>query len=291
VPRRLTQVQPPPEKHRIVRPIRLVSLPPFEYQLNDNVGSCTITSFVSPAELFVQLAEKNQFDELYTNLHETYLERISCDQVDRLRSFAVHAIGVARNQRDQRFYRVQILKHQREQRTLLVICIDIGEYLTISETSIYELLAEYQRYPAQAIKCTLATIRCAMGEWPRESINLLNRFVGGKGFKTFRFYSMAASNGTITSVKTRSHDSSPSFVHSLNDPAMPIVLFDPNHSAQSINEQLVERNFAVPDENFAEIVRLANETINDLFGIKTQRIHQFIESQQPLNDDHDGQIR
>jgi hypothetical protein len=115
----------------------------------------------------------------------------------RLKIFAVNTLGVARNNRDQRFYRVQIINHDRERKTLLVLCFDFGEYITIQESSIYELIPEFQIYPPQAIKCTLALIHSNNEEWPREAINLINRFIGGKGFKTFRFYSFDTSSRTI----------------------------------------------------------------------------------------------
>ena len=115
----------------------------------------------------------------------------------RLKNFAVNTLGVARNSRDQRFYRVQIINYIRENRTLLVLCFDFGEYITIQETSLYELITEYQIYPPQAIKCTLGLINSVNDDWSREAMNLMNRFVGGKGFKSFRFYSLSAATRTI----------------------------------------------------------------------------------------------
>lgn len=115
----------------------------------------------------------------------------------RLKNFSINALGVARNNRDQRFYRVQIINHDREHRTLLVLCFDFGEYMTISESSIYELIPEFQVYPPQAIKCSLALITSANDDWSREAMNLMNRFIGGKGFKTFRFYSSSTSTRII----------------------------------------------------------------------------------------------
>jgi hypothetical protein len=117
--------------------------------------------------------------------------------MSRLKNFTINSFGVARNNRDQRFYRVQIINHDRERRTLLVLCFDFGEYITIQETSIYELIPEYQIHPPQAIKCSLALINSTNDDWSREAINLMNRFIGGKGFKTFRFYSLSTSTRTI----------------------------------------------------------------------------------------------
>jgi hypothetical protein len=165
--------------------------------LTDNIGSCTITSLTSPSHFFIQLTEKNNFEEIYNNVNETYLERISCDRVSRLKNFSVNTLGVARNTRDQRFYRVQIISHDRDRKTLLVLCFDFGEYLTIQESSIYELIPEFQAYPPQAIKCSLALIQSTNDDWSREAVNLMNRFVGGKGFKTFRFYSLTAATRSI----------------------------------------------------------------------------------------------
>lgn len=130
-------------------------------------------------------------------MNSTYLERISCDRVARMKNFAVNTLGVARNSRDQRFYRVQIINHNRENRTLLVLCFDFGEYITIQETSLYELIAEYQNYPPQAIKCALGLINSVNDDWSREAMNLMNRFVGGKGFKSSRFYSLSPATRTI----------------------------------------------------------------------------------------------
>jgi len=117
--------------------------------------------------------------------------------MQRLKNFSTNTLGVARNNRDQRFYRVQIINHDRERKTLLVLCFDFGEYITIPESSIYELIPEYQIYPAQAIKCSLALIHSTNDDWSREAINLMNRFIGGKGFKTFRFYSLSTSTRVI----------------------------------------------------------------------------------------------
>lgn len=115
----------------------------------------------------------------------------------RLRNFSVNTLGVARNSRDQRFYRVQIINHDWERKTLLVLCFDFGEYITVQEPSIYELIPEYQIYPPQAIKCSLGLVSPINEDWSREAINLMNRFVGGKGFKTFRFYSLSSSTESI----------------------------------------------------------------------------------------------
>jgi hypothetical protein len=115
----------------------------------------------------------------------------------RLKNFSLNALGVARNNRDQRFYRVQIINHDRERKALLVLCIDFGEYITIQESAIYELIPEYQIYPPQAIKCSLALVHSTNEDWSREAINLMNRFIGGKGFKTFRFYSLNSSTRPI----------------------------------------------------------------------------------------------
>jgi hypothetical protein len=60
---------------------------------------------------------------------------------------------------------------------------------------------------------------------------------------------------------------------------MAIVLYDMNSPMNSINEQLIEKNFALPDTNYYESIRLANDALNDIHGYKTQRIRQYIESQ------------
>jgi hypothetical protein len=130
-------------------------------------------------------------------VHEAYLERISTDRIQRLKHLSNNTLGVTRHQRDQRFYRVQIINHDYERKTLLVLCIDIGEYLTIPDSTIYELLAEYQVFPAQAIKCSLALIHANADDWSREANNYFNRWIGGKGFKLFRFYALNQSSGTI----------------------------------------------------------------------------------------------
>lgn len=117
--------------------------------------------------------------------------------MSRLKTFSPNTLGVARNSRDQRFYRVQIINHDREHKTLLVLCFDFGEYITIQESSIYELIPDYQIYPPQAIKCSLALLHPVNDDWSREAFNLMNRFIGGKGFKQFRFYSLSAATQTI----------------------------------------------------------------------------------------------
>ena len=134
---------------------------------------------------------------MYTAVHDTYLQRISCDRVARMKITTVNGIGVARNPRDQRFYRVQIIKHDRERKTLHLLCVDIGEYLTVPDSSIYELLPEYEQYPAQAIQCCLGLISPVTGDWSRESINFIHRQIGTRGFKSFRFYGLCASSGSI----------------------------------------------------------------------------------------------
>ena len=245
------------------RASRSITLPAINVNFPDHIGSCTVTSIISPSHFFIQLTEKNQFDELYTKVHETYLERISCDRIQRLKTASNHVFGVARNQRDQRFYRVQIINHDREHKTLLVLCFDIGEYITIPDGSIYELLPEYQIYPAQAIQCSLALVQPVNDDWVREAVNLMNRFIGGKGFKTFRFYSLDLASGSIK----------------LTDPALSIILYDMNTSDNSINEQLIERKLASPDGNYAEYIRIANDAMTDVNGYKHQRIRQYIESQ------------
>ncbi|CAF1317742.1 unnamed protein product [Adineta ricciae] len=242
---------------------RTTNLPSTNLNLIDNIGSCTITSLTSPSLFFIQLTEKNNFEQIYNSVNETYLERISCDRMTRLKSFAVNTLGVARNIRDQRFYRVQIVSHDRERRTLSVLCIDFGEYLTIQESSIYELIPEFQIYPPQAIKCSLGLIQSTNDAWAREAINLVNRFVGGKGFKTFRFYSLSTSTRSIK----------------LGDPPLPIILYDMNTSMNSLNEQLVEKKLAIPDTSYIEYIRIANDAMNDVNGYKTQRVRQYIESQ------------
>lgn len=176
---------------------RSFHLPPLHLNLNDNISSCTITSVISPSHFFIQLTEKNHFEQIYNNVNETYLERISCDRMTRLKNLSINSLGVARNTRDQRFYRVQIINHDRERRTILALCFDFGEYITIQETAIYELIQEYQIYPAQAIKCSLGLIHSVNDDWSREAINLMNRFIGGKGFKTFQFYSLNTSIQTF----------------------------------------------------------------------------------------------
>jgi hypothetical protein len=52
-----------------------------------------------------------------------------------------------------------------------------------------------------------------------------------------------------------------------------------NTSVNSINEQLIEKKLAIPDSNYQEYIRLANDAMNDLNGYKNQRIRQYIESQ------------
>ncbi|CAF3633254.1 unnamed protein product [Rotaria sp. Silwood1] len=159
---------------------RSSNLPSINLNLNDNISTCTITSITSPSHFFIQLTEKNNFEQIYNSVNETYLERISCDRMTRLKNFSLNTLGVARNNRDQRFYRVQIINHDRERKTLLVLCFDFGEYITIQESSIYELIPEYQIYPPQAIKCSLGLINSINEDWSREAINLMNRFIGGK---------------------------------------------------------------------------------------------------------------
>ncbi|CAF3950478.1 unnamed protein product [Rotaria sordida] len=242
---------------------RSSNLPLINLNLNEHIGSCTITSITSPSHFFIQLTEKNNFEQIYNSVNETYLERISCDRMTRLKTFSLNTLGVARNNRDQRFYRVQIINHDRERKTLLVLCFDFGEYITIQESSLYELIPEYQIYPPQSIKCSLGLIHSINEDWSREAINLMNRFIGGKGFKTFRFYSL---NISIQTIK-------------LGDPPLPIILYDMNTSINSINEQLVERKLAMSDTNYMEYIRIANDAMNDLNGYKNQRIRQYIESQ------------
>ena len=181
----------------------------------------------------------------------------------RLKNFQLNTLGVARNIRDQRFYRVQIINHDRERKTLLVLCFDFGEYITIQESAIYELIPEFQIYPPQSIKCSLGLIHPTNDDWSREAINLMNRFIGGKGFKTFRFYSLSTSIRTIK----------------LSDPSLPIILYDMNTSVNSINEQLIEKKLAIPDTTYMEYIRISNDAMNDLNGYKNQRIRQYIESQ------------
>jgi hypothetical protein len=242
---------------------RTSNLPATNLNLTDNIGSCTITSITSPSHFFIQLTEKNNFEQIYNSVNETYLERISCDRMTRLKNFQLNTLGVARNTRDQRFYRVQIINHDRERKTLLVLCFDFGEYITIQESAIYELIPEFQIYPPQSIKCALGLIHPTNDDWSREAINLMNRFIGGKGFKTFRFYSLSASIRTIK----------------LSDPSLPIILYDMNTSVNSINEQLIEKKLAIPDTTYTEYIRISNDAMNDLNGYKNQRIRQYIESQ------------
>ena len=245
------------------RTSRSIHLPALNVNLDDHIGSCTVTSIVSPSHFFIQLTEKNQFEQLYNGVHDVYLERISCDRISRLKQLTTNNLGVARNPRDQRFYRVQIVNHDYDEKMLLLLCFDIGEYINVADTSIYELLPEFQTASAQALKCSLALIHSANDEWSRESIHLFNRFIGGKGFKTFRFYSIEFSSGSIH----------------LTDPPLTIILYDMNTSNHSINEQLIERKLAIPDSNYFESIRLANDAMNDLNGYKNQRIRQYIESQ------------
>ncbi|CAF1081738.1 unnamed protein product [Adineta steineri] len=242
---------------------RSSNIPSTTLNLTDNIGSCTITSLTSPSHFFIQFTEKNNFEQIYNSVNETYLERISCDRMTRLKNFSINTLGVARNTRDQRFYRVQIINHDRERKTLLVLCFDFGEYITIQETSIYELIPEFLIYPPQSIKCSLGLIHPTNEDWSRESVNLMNRFIGGKGFKTFRFYSLSAATRTI----------------SLSDPPLPIILYDMNTSDNSLNEQLITKKLAIPETNYIEYIRLANDAMNDLNGFKNQRIRQYIESQ------------
>ena len=250
-----------------------ISLPALTVNLTDHIGSCTVTSIISPSHFFIQLTEKNQFEQLYNSVHETYLERISCDQISRLKPLTTNQFGVARNPRDQRFYRVQIISHDYEQKTLLLLCFDIGEYINVVDTAIYELLPEFQLAPAQALKCSLALIHSVNEDWSRESVHLMNRFIGGKGFKTFRFYSIDFSSGPVH----------------LNDAPLSIILYDMNTSNHSINEQLIERKLAIPDSNYFESIRLANDAMNDLNGYKNQRIRQYIESQRTFTQQQQQQ--
>ncbi|CAF3670362.1 unnamed protein product [Rotaria sp. Silwood1] len=254
---------------------RSSNLPSINLNLNDNISTCTITSITSPSHFFIQLTEKNNFEQIYNSVNETYLERISCDRMTRLKNFSLNTLGVARNNRDQRFYRVQIINHDRERKTLLVLCFDFGEYITIQESSIYELIPEYQIYPPQAIKCSLGLINSINEDWSREAINLMNRFIGGKGYKTFRFYSL---NTSIQTIK-------------LGDSPLPIILYDINTSINSINEQLVEKKLAIPDSNYIEYIRIANDAMNDLNGYKTQRIRQYIESQRNYTQQQTDKIQ
>jgi hypothetical protein len=245
------------------RTSRTANLPSLNLNLTDNIGSCTITTVTSPSHFFIQLTEKNHFEQIYNGVNSTYLERISCDRMSRSKNFSVNALGVARNNRDQRFYRVQIINHDRERRTLVVLCFDFGDYITIQESSLYELIPEYQIYPPQTIKCSLALINPVNDDWSREAISFMNRFIGGRGFKTFRFYSLSTATRAIK----------------LGDPPLPVILYDMNTSVNSINEQLVEKKFATADSTYLEYIRLTNEAMNDLNGYKNQRIRQYIESQ------------
>ena len=62
-----------------------------------------------------------------------------------------------------------------------------------------------------------------------------------------------------------------------------MFLYDVNTSNNSINEQLIERKLAIPDGNYAEYIRIANDAMSDLNGYKHQRIRQYIESQRTYN--------
>ncbi|CAF3604047.1 unnamed protein product [Rotaria sordida] len=195
-------------------------------------------------QMFVHLSatkKKNNFEQIYNSVNETYLERISCDRMARLKNFSLHTLGVARN----------------------------------NQSSIYELIPEYQIYPPQAIKCSLGLIHSINEDWSREAINLMNRFIGGKGFKTFRFYSL---NTSIQTIK-------------LGDAPLPIILYDMDTSINSINEQLVEKKLAIPDSNYIEYIRIANDAMNDLNGYKNQRIRQYIESQRTYTQQQTDKIQ
>ena len=52
-----------------------------------------------------------------------------------------------------------------------------------------------------------------------------------------------------------------------------------NTSINSINEQLVEKKFAISSPSYMEYIRMANDAMSDLHGYKNQRIRQYIESQ------------
>lgn len=53
-------------------------------------------------------------------------------------------------------------------------------------------------------------------------------------------------------------------------------------SASSINEQLVEKKLATADSTYMDYIRLANDAVNDLNGVKNERVRQYIESQDHL---------
>ncbi|CAF1169702.1 unnamed protein product [Rotaria sordida] len=145
---------------------RLSNLPSINLNLNDNI-------------------EKNHFKHIYNNINETYLECISCDRMSRLTNFSINTLDIARNNRDQRFYGVQIINHECQHKILVVLFFfDFGKYITIQESSIYELILECQIYPLQAIKCSLVLIHSMNEDWSHKVINLINRFIDEKRFQT-----------------------------------------------------------------------------------------------------------
>ncbi|CAF3441868.1 unnamed protein product [Rotaria sp. Silwood1] len=83
------------------------------------------------------------------------------------------------------------------------------------------------------------------------------------------------------------------FIYSskLGDSPLPIILYDINTSINSINEQLVEKKLAIPDSNYIEYIRIANDAMNDLNGYKTQRIRQYIESQRNYTQQQTDKIQ
>ena len=97
----------------------------------------TITSITSPPHFFIQLREKNSFEQIYNSVNETYLERVSCDRMLRLKNFSVNTLDVARNNRGQHFYRIQIINHDHERKILLVLCFDFGQYKNYQFMNLY----------------------------------------------------------------------------------------------------------------------------------------------------------
>ncbi|CAF1542903.1 unnamed protein product, partial [Rotaria sordida] len=77
------------------------NIPVINLILIDNIDSCRITSITSPLHFFYSIQNKNNFKQIYYN--------------------------VVRNNRDKRFYLVQIINHYRACKTLVVLCFDFGE--------------------------------------------------------------------------------------------------------------------------------------------------------------------
>ncbi|CAF0818486.1 unnamed protein product [Didymodactylos carnosus] len=249
---------------------RITSLPSITLNLKDNLGSCHVTSATSPTHFFIQLEEQNSFQYLYEQIQDIYIEQISCDKVQRLKNIQKDSVGVGKNPKDQRYYRVQVISLDREKKNVLALCIDFGDYCSISAQSLYELLPEYRQIPPQTIKCRLSSVKPIEEDWTRESIVTFNKFFGGHSHKSLRFRVAKTCPSTIK----------------LGDQPLQITLFDLSTSGKpvSINEILVQKKLALPDECYEQEIRAAYEAITDVDDIKRQRIIQYIEQQRQLNE-------